>query len=239
MLIIPDSVHSDDDNDGYYQVSHSCSLLLPPFSMANSLAFLAFPGEIRNRIYALLLVVPPPSTTTSVVETPPIHPEVLRVSRQIYYEALPFLYAYNTFIAHPVRLYRFPQLRRWIDPVLAPSLIGLIRRYHVFVRLECDAGFSAEEARDAFSGVDELTVEVFQSQFKGSGNGVLRLFEGVRGVRKARVFGSITEWPEYVAWLERRMMSSEGSDLLESRGWKDMVGFETFPHMLESVQVAA
>ncbi|KFY16029.1 hypothetical protein V491_05466 [Pseudogymnoascus sp. VKM F-3775] len=206
----------------------------------NCLAFLAFPGEIRNILYSLLLVVPPPSTTTALGETPHIHPEILRVNRQIYYEALPFLYAQNTFIAHPVRLYRFPQLRRWIDPVLAPHLIALIRRYHVFVRLECDAGFSAEAARDAFSGVEELTVEVFQSQFKGSGNGVLRLFEGVRGVRRARVFGSIGEWPEYVAWLQSTMMSNEGSDLsVGSRGSKGVDGLETFSHMLESVQLAA
>lgn len=207
--------------------------------MANSLAFLAFPGEIRNRIYTFLLVVPPPSTTTALGETPPIHPEILRVNRQIHYEALPFLYAQNTFIAHPIRLYRFPQLRRWIDPVLAPQLIALIQRYHIFVRLECDAGFSAEAARDAFSGVEELTVEVFQSQFKGSGNGVLRLFEGVRGVRRARVFGSIAEWPEYVAWLQGKMMSKEGGELLGLEGRKGIDGLDIFPHMLESVQVAA
>ncbi|KFZ15692.1 hypothetical protein V502_05453 [Pseudogymnoascus sp. VKM F-4520 (FW-2644)] len=205
----------------------------------NSLAFLAFPGEIRNHIYTFLLVVPPPSTTTALGETPPIHPEILRVNKQVHHEALPFLYMQNTFIAHPIRLYRFPQLRRWIDPVLAPNLMALIRRYHVFVRLECDAGFSAEAARDAFSGIEELTVEVFESQFKGSGNGVLRLFEGVRRVRRARVFGSIGQWPEYVAWLQSKMMSNEGSELLGSGGRERMDGLEAFPRMLEAVQVTA
>ncbi|OBT59130.1 hypothetical protein VE04_00996 [Pseudogymnoascus sp. 24MN13] len=205
----------------------------------NSLPFLAFPGEIRNRIYNLLLVVPPPSTTTALGETPPVHPEILRVNKQIHYEALPFLYAHNTFIAHPIRLYNFPQLRRRTEPVQAPHLISLIRRYHVFVRLECDAGFSAEAATDAFSGIDELTVEVFESQFKGSGNEVLRLFEGVRGVRKARVFGSIAEWPEYVAWLQKRMMSKEGGELLGSGGRKGIEDLNLCPHMSEAVQVTA
>ncbi|KFX89843.1 hypothetical protein O988_08471 [Pseudogymnoascus sp. VKM F-3808] len=207
--------------------------------MADSLTFLALPGEIRNRIYTLLLVVPPPSTTTALSETPSIHPQILGVNRQIHHEALPFLYAQNTFIAHPIRLYHFPQLRRWIDPVMSPHMIAHIQRYHIFVRLECDAGFSAEAARDAFSGVEELTVEVFQSQFKGSGNGVLRLFEGVRGVRRARIFGSISEWPEYVAWLQRRMMSKEGSDLLGSGGRKGIDDLNVFPRMLETVQVVA
>ncbi|KFY48683.1 hypothetical protein V495_01102 [Pseudogymnoascus sp. VKM F-4514 (FW-929)] len=78
-----------------------------------------------------------------------------------------------------------------------------------------------------------------QSQFKGSGNGVLRLFEGVRGVRRARIFGSISEWPEYVAWLQRRMMSKEGSDLLGSGGRKGIDDLNVFPRMLETVQVVA
>ncbi|OBT61352.1 hypothetical protein VE03_09329 [Pseudogymnoascus sp. 23342-1-I1] len=184
--------------------------------MANdTLPFLAFPGEIRNRIYTLLLVVPPPSTTTAFGEKAHIYPKILQVNKQIHHEALPFLYSKNTFIAHPVRLYRFPQLRRWMDPVKAPHLIALIRRYHVFVRLECDAGFSPEAARDAFSGIEELTVEMFRSQFKGSRNGVLRLFEGVTGVGRARVFGSIDGWTKYGAWLQDHMMTDEGREQVE------------------------
>ncbi len=79
------------------------------------------------------------------------------------------------------------------------------------MRLECDARFSAEDAERTFSGKEELTVECFQSQFRGSGNEVLRLFEGIRGVRKARVFGSIGDWPEYVRGLEKAMMSPVGT----------------------------
>lgn len=206
--------------------------------MADNLAFLSLPGEIRNRVYATLLVVPPPSTTTALGETPLIYPDILRVNKQIHEEALPFLYTKNTFIAHPTRLCRLPQLRRWIDPVQTPHLIALIQRFHIFVRLECDAGFSAEAAREAFSGKEELTVEVFQSQFRGSGNGVLRLFEGVRGVSRARVFGSIAEWPEYVAWLQRKMTSNEGSESLGLEGM-DIDDLEVFPHMVEAVQAVA
>ncbi|KFY28105.1 hypothetical protein V493_03111 [Pseudogymnoascus sp. VKM F-4281 (FW-2241)] len=207
--------------------------------MATSLPFLTFPGEIRNHIYTLLLVVPSPSTTTAPRKTPPIYPEILRVNKQVHHEALPFLYAHNTFIAHPIRLYRIPQLRRWIKPVQAPHLIATIRRFHVFVRLKCDAGFSAEAATVAFSGVEELTIEVFKSQFKGSGNEVLRLFEGVRGVRRARVFGNVAEWPEYVAWLQSKMMSNEGCELLALGGRKGIDDLKLYPHMSETVQVAA
>lgn len=202
----------------------------------NTLPFLAFPGEIRNRIYTLLLVVPPPSTTTAFGEKARIYPEILRVNKQIHHEALSFLYTKNTFIAHPVRLYRFPQLRRWMDPVEAPHLIALIRRYHVFVRLECDAGFTPEAARDAFSGIEELTVEMFRSQFKGSRNGVLRLFERVRGVRRARVFGSVDPSSKYVAWLQKQMMSTDRSERLAIWRRIRIEGWDNYTQRLKAMQ---
>ena len=58
--------------------------------------------------------------------------------------------------------------------------------------------------------MDVVTIEVFQAQFGGSDFQVLELFEGVRGVAKARVYGSVTNFPEYVKWLEGTMMSEEG-----------------------------
>jgi hypothetical protein len=197
--------------------------------------FLTLPGEIRNHIYALLLVIPPPSTTTALGEKSPIYPHILRVNRQIHAEALPILYGENTFIAHPTLLCGLPQLRRWLDPVTAPALIARIRKYHIFVRLECDARFSKEAATEAFSGMEELTIEVFQSQFRGSGNEVLRLFEGVREVGRARVFGSIGEWPGYVEELTRRMMSKEGYELEEKR--EGMGGLEGISGSLEAREV--
>lgn len=176
---------------------------------------LLLPGEIRNQIWGYLLVIPPPSTSQTLGEKTPVYPHVLRVCKQIQSEAQPILYRKNTFIAHPTLLVRLPQLRRWLDPVPTPHLQAMIRRHHIFVRLECDARFTTKAATEAFSGADELTVEVFRSQFRGSSNQVLRLFEGVRGVRKARIFGCVGDWPEYVRLLELSMMSPEGTDILE------------------------
>lgn len=199
-------------------------------------SFLTLPGEIRNLIYAHLLVLPPPSTSPALTGKAPLHPQILRVSQQIYAEALPFLYAYNTFIAHPARLCRLPQLRRWLDPVTALALRARIRRYHIFVRLECDASFSAEEAARAFSGMEELTIEVFQSRFRGSGSHVLRLFEGVREVQRARVLGCVqcvALWPGYVEELTRKMMSKKEGGLEVDKEEAAMGGLEGVCRRLE------
>lgn len=82
------------------------------------------------------------------------------------------------------------------------------------MRLDCDPNFSVEKATDAFSGVEELTLEVCQAQYGSSDHKVLRLFEGIRGVKKARVYGSTTEFPEYAQWLESSMRAPEGEEVL-------------------------
>lgn len=87
----------------------------------------------------------------------------------------------------------------------------MIRRYYIHVRLDCDPNFSAKKAQEAFTGVDELTLDVFQAQFGSSDYKVLKLFEGIRDVRKARVYGSITGFPEYADWLEGAMMTPDGT----------------------------
>jgi hypothetical protein len=169
--------------------------------------FLTLPGEIRNQIYGLLLVVPPPEKSTKLGEVPPIWPSILAMCKQTYNEVIKILYGENTFLAHNSRLSRAPQLRRWLNPISTPRLLPLVRRFHIFVRLECDARFSADAARKAFTGIDQLTIEVHKSQFRGSSHNVLKLFEGVRDVRKAAVLGSISAFPEYARWLEKVMMS--------------------------------
>ena len=78
------------------------------------------------------------------------------------------------------------------------------------MRLDCDPNFTTEKASDAFSGVEELTIEVFQAQFGGSDYRVLRLFEGIRGVKKVKIFGSVIAFPEYVGWLRGSIMSPKG-----------------------------
>lgn len=177
--------------------------------------FLRLPGEIRNQIYGLLLIAPPPSTPRQLGSNPPIYPEILRVCRQIHREATDILYGKNIFIAHYSLLSSLPQLRRWQHPVTSSGLIAMIKRYHIYVRLDCDPRFTVETARDAFTGMEDLTIEVFQSQFGSSDYTVLRLFEEIRGVKRARVFGSVTAFPEYISWLESAMMSPKGMSVAE------------------------
>ena len=76
------------------------------------------------------------------------------------------------------------------------------------VRLDADARFSAAAAAAAFSGAAALDVEAWQAMFAAADHAVLRLFEGVRGVRAARVRGSVA--PAYARWLEVAMMSAPG-----------------------------
>ena len=176
--------------------------------------FLTLPGEIRNQIYNLLLIIPPPGVPRSLGGGSKISPQILNVCRQIYHEAIEVLYGKNTFIAHYSLLSQMPQLRRWHDPITSPALIARIRRYHIYVRLDCDAWFTAACARDAFTGIEEFTVEVFQAQYGSSDYDVLRLFEEVRGIKRVRFLGSISGFPEYISWLQTTMMSPEGVGIL-------------------------
>jgi hypothetical protein len=172
---------------------------------------LSLPGEIRNQIYYLLLIAPPPGVLRAIGWSPQIHPQILSVCVQINREATVVLYCKNTFIAHYSLLSSLPSLQRWQHPVTSSALVAMIKRYHIYVRLDCDARFTAEKARDAFTGIEELTVEVFQSQFGSSDHTVLRLFEKIRGVKRARVFGSISGFREYALWLENAMTSPKGT----------------------------
>ncbi|KAL2160621.1 hypothetical protein VTH06DRAFT_1309 [Thermothelomyces fergusii] len=91
--------------------------------------FLTIPLELRLEIYSHLLVLPPPPPreslgavprcsfaasrglgSTETQSKPTLHPQILRVNRQIYEEALPILYGQNTFSAHPVYLTARPSL---------------------------------------------------------------------------------------------------------------------------------
>jgi hypothetical protein len=172
----------------------------------STLTFLDLPGEIRNQIYRQLLIVPPLSVPRLLSE-PPIYPQILSVCRKVHEESRQILYSCNTFLAHPNLLSGLPRLRLSCATISSPMLISLIQRYHINVRLDCDPNFSAEKATKAFSGVEELTIEVFQAQFGSSDYKVLRLFEGVRGVKRARVYGSVTTFPEYAAWLEAAIVT--------------------------------
>jgi hypothetical protein len=86
----------------------------------------------------------------------------------------------------------------------------------VSVRLDTDARFTAEQVCSAFSGKESVEVEVWQAMFASSDLGVLKLFEGVRGVKVAKISGSVGT--EYKRWLESVMMSSDGGHVVKWDG---------------------
>ncbi|OHE91896.1 lysosomal cystine transporter [Colletotrichum orchidophilum] len=164
--------------------------------------FLELPCEIRLDIYTHLLLHPPLDRLDSSLPHTRLHPAILAASRQIHAEGMPILYCNNIFLAHAKLLSSFPRLRSWYPPVRERSVLPRIRRFHIRVRLDCDLAFDAEAATAAFSGVDELLVEVWQAAFQSADHGALYVFEGVRGVKAVRIYGSITGFEVYVSWLE-------------------------------------
>lgn len=196
--------------------------------MAN---FLDLPLEIREQIYMHLLAPPTPDPSTyrylrlprASISLPTLHPAILSVSRQLHAEALPVLYTQNTFRCHPSLLTSFPRLYtptdypyKWYPQLSETSCPGvrLIRRWFLKARLDCGPFWDRETVRRAFSGAEELTVEAWQSMFRESGNEVLRIFEGVRGVRRVCIQGSTTGMEGYARWLEGVMKSPLGSEVL-------------------------
>lgn len=110
-----------------------------------------------------------------------------------------------------------------MPPNLATALSG---RWILPVRLDVDARWSGEEVCAAFDGAAELVLDVGQAVFAGVGTEVLCAFEGVRGVRVARVCGLDKGVLQYGRWLEEKMEASaveEGSDESgeEDEGKKD------------------
>lgn len=181
--------------------------------MSPPLTFLDLPGEIRNQIYHLLLIVPSISTPRPLGSDPPVYPQILSVCRKVHDEAEQILYGRNVFIAHSNLLTGLPRLRWKYDSISSARLISIIRKYYIIVRLDCDPNFSDVKAEDAFNGMEELTIRVEQSTFRDSDYQVLKLFEGVRGVKKTKVYGSVTGFPAYVEWLQDVMKLPKGIDI--------------------------
>jgi hypothetical protein len=179
--------------------------------------FLDLPGEIRNHVYTQLLVIPrlPFSRLLSRVEHR-ISPRILRVCRAINQEATQILYGLNIFLVNNKFVSSQPRLRLYYNPVRNTNIVSLIRRYHIRVRLDTDALFSAEQLTETFSGLDELTIDIFQARFGSSDNKVLKLFEGIRGVKKARIIGNLTYVQEYANWLLYSIMTPVGCEVTES-----------------------
>ena len=200
----------------YYGTTCDKPLVFLSHSKTPSLSFLSLPPEIRLQIYNYLLRLPDyPYPKYKPSSTVPLHPSLLQTNRQIYDEALPLLYSLNTFLAHPTLLASFPRLRSWYGPVKEASILPLIRRFYIQVWLDCDYSYGKEDVTKAFSGVEELSIDVMQTTWLGAGYRNLRVFEGVRGVGKVVIKGSTAGFEEYVAWLKDAMKSGEEDHVLE------------------------
>lgn len=183
--------------------------------------FLELPGEIRNQILRLLLTHKTPIVTRNAFELSPpkptpmdLSPNILLASKRTHAEGLAILYGENIFQAHPSYL---ASILFALDPartVNSSACLGLIRRFHVRVRLDCDTFYKKEDVRRVFDGADVLEVEVFRSSWGIGGYEALEGYRDVRGVRKARVRGSL---PALTArWLEA-CMEGDGGEVME--GW--------------------
>lgn len=184
---------------------------------------LALPAELRNEIYIHLLTssyVPAIRRISTrgyvsdyVLPSLRLTPALLRTCRQIYDEALSVLYGHNIFAAHPSLLASLPYLVSPRRPVTSGAGLGKIRKWYISVRLDVDPKFDAEKARIAFSGAEELEIDVFQAMYGSCDFSVLELFNEVRGVGKAKVIGS-TGCASYCRWLEQSMMKLEGEEVV-------------------------
>ncbi|KAI1462263.1 hypothetical protein F4805DRAFT_127148 [Annulohypoxylon moriforme] len=192
-------------------------------------SLLTLPLELRLIILSHLLILPPsapPPSQNAFPHNPQppflslLHPSILRVCTQLHHEALPLLYQHNTYLAHNTLLLSLPRLRRAYDPVLSARLAGMITRVHVCVRLDAEPGYDRDTATRQLSGKEEVVLEAWQAMWRGSGPDVLRLFEGVRGVRRARVEGSIGGFEDYARWLEKTMTREVGARV-EPFSWGD------------------
>jgi hypothetical protein len=103
-----------------------------------------------------------------------------------------------------------------MDPtrkVISKLCVSMIRRFHIRVRRDCDPYYKSEDVRRVFSGAEELEVEVFRASWGCGGYDALEGFSHVRGVKKAKVHGSVGN--EFAKWLEGVMESGVGTRTLE------------------------
>lgn len=90
----------------------------------------------------------------------------------------------------------------------------MIKKYFFHVRLDIDSRYTRDQATECFTGLEFLEVEVFQPSYGTCDFTVLKLLEGVRGVGKAVVGGSVGDG-KYARWLEMSMMSDLGVNMPE------------------------
>lgn len=84
------------------------------------------------------------------------------------------------------------------------------------IRLDTDPRFRPAQVVAAFTGCEELEVEVWQAEYGTSNLDTLKMFEGVRGVKRVTIVGNVRE--EYRTWLENCMRAGEGTGVEEFEG---------------------
>ncbi|MCJ1326510.1 hypothetical protein MMC10_003174 [Thelotrema lepadinum] len=183
--------------------------------------FLKLPPELRNEIYGLLLTNTTPikpcthrryASDSQKTQTS-ISASILRVCRQSHYEAMPLLYSLNRFQAHPSLLSGLPFLADPYRPVTSSACSSFIKKYYIAVRLDNDPTWTSEDVARAFSGMDEVELEGWQTSFGECDNSNLMAFSSVRGVDKAKVHGSNLSHT-FTRWLEATMESPEEEECI-------------------------
>ncbi len=204
--------------------------LEPSIDQSQTCPLLALPPEVRNQIWQNILVQ---CTTTRLPEcTFPVVSEnvkgtyrfcanLLRTCKQVNSEGTPILYGANVFSAHPTLLatlpsfllLRVPNRVNLPRPIVHPQVMKLIRRYYIFVRLDTDPRYSRQQVEESFNDAEELHIEVFQAMYGSCDFSVLKLFEGVRGVGKVKIEGSLGD-RKYADWLSDTMQLPVGEESL-------------------------
>ncbi|KAK3703935.1 hypothetical protein LTR37_014153 [Vermiconidia calcicola] len=179
--------------------------------------------ELRNRIWEFLLIQNTSTTRVCPVAYRYSAPteittrrrrfcaNVLSTCKQIQTEGTPILYGENIFAAHPSLLAALPSFLLYatpekvrLPPVTCSRVAKLIRCYYIHVRLDTDPQFSKMQVEESFSGAKELEINVFQSMYGSCDFSVLKLFEGIRGVGKVSIQGSLGDG-KYADWLANTM----------------------------------
>jgi hypothetical protein len=204
---------------------------IPPATDQSQCRLLQLPAELRTEIWRLLLL--------QRLDEACVHPpgrfcaKILSTCRQINAEGTPILYGENIFLAHYNLLATLPhfllqtQPRRisLLNPVKFERTRRLIKRYFIFVRLDTDPRYTRQEVEESFNGVEELEMEVFQSSYMTANLDVLRLYEGVRGVGKVTITGSLGDG-KYANWLAKCMQLPPGSPV--EPYWEQFIGGQQF-----------
>jgi hypothetical protein len=150
------------------------------------------------------------SPSSTLLSIPSLHltPSILLTCKTIHNEATPTLYNQNTFCAHPTLLaqllYLFPS-----RPIVSLSSIKRIKRWYLNIRLDIESRFNSTEVSLASNGCEELEIEAWQAEYGTSDLKTLDLFESVRGIKRAKVTGSVGAM--YCQWLGGCMTSAIGN----------------------------